>query len=174
MNEKAINVAVEKYEKLIKKDFLLHPVSDTDKNIIVKLYSLCVKLGAKEVEQVMENYKMHPDSEILSELDKILSATKDKKDKPKIPRYSDFVDTEKEEKELYTMIKFSDVDSYRIYRPNIISYFRGEDEEGVPFIMINPCDETLKSQPIHANTILIYTDEEDRDKDFKILDDFYE
>lgn len=174
INDKAVDQSIKKYKEIVKKDFLLHPVSSYDKDIVMTLVALCKNSGVRGVGQVMENYKVHPDSEILEELVKLSGNKKEEKPKSK-SREKVFVDGEEcKQDALYTMVKFNDLSQNRIFRPNIIAYYKWEDRGGVPFIILNPCDETLAKQPIHANLMLQYDTEEDRDKDFQMMDEFYD
>lgn len=175
INDKAVDQSIKKYKEIVKKDFLLHPVSSHDKDIVMALVALCKNSGVRGVEQVMENYKMHPDSEILEGLVKLSGNKKEEKPKKKGVNKV-FVDGDDDgiDDNLYTMVKFADLSQNRIFRPNIIAYFKWEDDDGVPFIVLNPCDETLTKQPIHANLMLQYDTEEDRDKDFQMMDEFYD
>jgi hypothetical protein len=173
MNQKAISQASERYDKEVKKDYLLKPISKEDINIIKELTELCKKANIKGVKETMDNYKVNPDKEISEQLLEISSNFKVRKEKKIVP-YIEDGDTETEEKNFYRMVKFCDSEQRRIYQPNIISYRKfyneGSDEYG---IFLNECDETLQRQPMHANTLLIYEEENVRDEDFKMLDEYF-
>ena len=172
MNQKAISQATKRYDGEVKKDYLLKPISKEDVEIIKELASLCEKANIKGIKEVMENYKVNPDKEVIEQLNEISTTFKSKpeKEKPVTPDISN----EDKEYAIFRMIKFNDDLSMRIYQPNIVSYLKAySDEDDIYSILINDCDETLQRQPMHANTFLIYGSQEDRDQDFEMLDEFF-
>ena len=172
VNEKAIEQSINKYKEVVNKEFLLNPISQHDKDIVLTLVDLCKKRGINGVEQVMENYKMHPDTEILEGLVKLGKTVKEEK---QVKRGRDIEIVDEDEKEnFFTMVKFKDFNKNRIFKPNIISYFKVDADEGDFLIVLNECDETLAKKPFHANLLLEYKTEEDRDEDFNMLDEYYD
>jgi hypothetical protein len=172
MNQNAINQASERYENEIKNNYLLKPISKEDVDIINSLVDICKRVNIKGVKEVMENYKINPDREILKQLLDLSETVKPARSKG--VQLDNVDDTEKDVTGIYRMIKFNDLDQRRIYQPNIVSYLKCYDEEHDEYgIFINDCDETLQRQPMHSNTLLAYTSEQIRDKDFEMLDEFF-
>jgi len=171
MNEKAISQATIRYDGEVKKEYLLKPISREDLEIVMELTEICKKANVRGINEAMENYKVNPDKEVLEQLSNVRKSIKEKTEKPKsvVPKNG-----EGENQAIFRMIKFNDLETRRIYQPNIVSYLRFYNEVDNEFgIFLNECDETLQRQPLHANTMLIYRNEKEREKDFLMLDEYF-
>ena len=58
--------------------------------------------------------------------------------------------------------------------PTSFPILKVDADEGDFLIVLNECDETLAKKPFHANLLLEYKTEEDRDEDFNMLDEYYD
>ena len=76
-----IRKSVENYKKLSEDEFLIHPLSSIDGEIITELYEIFKKIGVDDVVKVLKQYKYLKDDEIR---DKLLQFNTDNSDMSKL------------------------------------------------------------------------------------------
>jgi hypothetical protein len=155
-----ISDSIKRHKQLLKKAVLLNPISEIDFKIIQDLVDIAAMFGLN-LSETFENYKLHPDKEIAQTLDivkKQVASTIANQTEPTLPQTQ-------AAKEMDKFFSFCDKDS-TILHVRFIHSFCKEKRSAMDCIIINKGDES--KLPL-ANTVLMYSDFQDRDDDFDSL-----
>jgi len=160
-NSKQIQAATRNYYGAIGDEQIIAPISKQDIDIIGELVELLKKTELYEAADIMKHYKLDPDESILEELMGL-----------NVETGGEVEEAEGGEKKLPFWVHFEDINENAIIRPNIVHFKRidsvGRDQDQYG-IMLNETPEDVKQVPMHANTVLLYDDEDKREKDIKQL-----
>lgn len=155
-----LKAAVERYS--IEDGQLIHPISDTDANIVNELTSIFRLIGAVVVSDVLDEYKLQKDSDILEKIKEIRKVVEDKRGGQK---------EEDKGKQSY-LIRYSKFGQKRIDLFQVISY-EGEYYNGRYCILLNPTPDAAKNVPMYANSIISFDSEKSRDEALSLLDNYF-
>jgi hypothetical protein len=168
-NSKHIQSAIKRHYGAIGDGLAINPISKVDINIINEMVELFKKVNLPEAVDIMDNYKLDPDSSTLEYLMQLNTEMG-----------GDIIDDDLEDlvedyknKKLPFWIHFNDTGRNRVIRPNIVNFApldaigREQSQYG---IILNKTPKDVKQVPFHANETLFYDDEEDREKDMKVLE----
>jgi hypothetical protein len=159
------------------KQALIHPISTADGLIITELIALMDKAGLAKIKIVLEQYKYLKDSEIREALAglnaKAVVLPEDEADiategiKPTNPFKTGLIFTR-------NWIHFK---GYRMDLEHVLCYEKKDEykvTKGVMeyLIIINPLPETTSAKNVTSNKVISYSDMDQRDADFVLLDEY--
>ena len=173
--------AVDRYNKMKDKDYLIHPISNEDSEIITELKVILDKVGLSDVKAILDDYKFKKDEEVRDDL---LQWNIDHPKKPKGKEKGeeggneglDFLKTLLGEEKKPPYLKIGDL----MLRPfHIIATQKFEDynedtNEYYYGLILNPMPKgaDLKNVPIFANEHLLFETEENRNNTLQRLEQF--
>lgn len=164
-NSKHIQSAINRHYGAIGDDLAIYPISKIDIDIINEIVELLKKVDLPEAVTIMDHYKLDPDNSILEYLMQLNTEIGGD--------YEDDDNTYLANKKLPYWIHFNDTNKLRTIRPNIINFqpIDAIGREGEQFgIKLNKTPNNVKQIPFHANEVLFYDDEDEREKDMRVLE----
>lgn len=165
-NSTHIQSANKRFYGAVGDGLVINPISKVDTNIINELIELFKKLDVPEITQVFDYYKLNPDEDIYEALMGINTEMGGE-------MLEDMENPMNGDKKLPFWIHFKDIGRNRIIRPNIVNFAPldavGDDAEQYG-IILNKTPDNVKQVPFHANEVLLYDDEEVREKDMNQLE----
>jgi hypothetical protein len=157
---KFLKSASDRFQKIQEKEYLIHPISEIDCEIIVELGQILKKAGLEDVVQILNSYKSLKDEEIRDEL---LSWNIDH---PAVSKSADeTASNEKEEPLKKAPFVWIGDNLMKIYDLIGLSVYERFDEEyqGFKFgVTINPTPEHTLKKPMFADTNIEWFSDEDR------------
>lgn len=151
-----LKAASSSFNKLKDKDYLIHPISEVDCEIVIELSEIVKKLGLKDVVQILKNYKYQKDTEIRDQLLQVnMDMTSENYDKK-----------EGDEKEKKSPKRQILVIGDSMLMAKFIYGFRIEEDYDnndrfTGKIVVNPTKADITNPPIYANYEIVSHDEDD-------------
>lgn len=147
--------ANKRFEKIKERDYTIAPISLIDCEIIVELYELLKKFGARDVTQILKNYKYLKDEEIR---DQLLQANMD------LTKELSESENIEEENNPKKKLKFIVLKNEAI-RANYIFGFKTEikydqDDNFLGRLILNPVDIDATTKPLYGNHVIAVNDED--------------
>jgi hypothetical protein len=153
--------AAKRFDQIKEEEYRINPISSTDILIVNELTSLLHKIGLVQIVPIMGNHKYLSDEEVLEDLKVFSGSIKTAKwkdgeegDPPMLPYW----------------LHLKNKSRMKIMRFNVVS-FSIYEEDGIIGILLNDVGENVSKVPMHYNTVLEYFNVEDRDFDFRLLEE---
>ena len=165
INNEHIQTVNKMYNSAVGDSFDANPISKVDVDIINILLEMLNDYGHRDVVAVMNNYKVVGDEEVLNNLQHLLREFKQQQ-----KEFEQNVE-ENDPGKLPYWLHFNDNNMTRLLRMNVISFsLLDNEEDGRYGILLNETHPDSNQIPIHANLLLEYYVEEQRDNDMRMLE----
>jgi len=146
------------------KNVLIHPISEFDVRVVRKLLDIAVEMNVGVISELFsEKYKAIADKEFEPILDAYLKEFKERvgEQKRKIEQSEEVIELPR--------IFIANNEENTLVRVSLITTVeKGSDEEGY-FLLVNRSSEKAYNKVL-SDLIIRYTNKEDRDTDFRIIE----
>jgi hypothetical protein len=162
--------ATEVFESLQDKNYLIHPISEIDAEIIVEIMEIFKKLGKSDLSAILDQWKYKKDVEIRDDLlqwniDNGSIAGVQNSQSP----LEQFINTP----EHYITIENYNYSLNDIFGYGLIEEWNYTTNQPKYGIILNEIPTELKKVPLYANKKIFFEFRRDRDETYQLLDEKY-
>lgn len=159
---KVLQSAIDRYNELSKKNFLIHPISQEDAEIMIEIVQALKRFNANELIKILEGYKFEKDSEVR---DTLMQWNIDHPIKPTKIEEKVVEDKEKVPPAPFIQIANRTLRAFHIFAWDELDEI-DDDGDCTYSIVLNPMPEgvDLKKIPLYANEKIVCNSEDHRNK----------
>lgn len=170
---KYLTSAVERFDEIKEKNYLISPLSKNDVTIIELLLSALKLSGREDVLAIMQSYKLESDEEIIDQLTKLIAIPAKKSIKDVISDVMNGVDSELVLKTKYVIIKGERIPEWALKGYTYGKFWNHKRQEMLWTLTLNPQSVgDLKSVPLYINKQFIFNSQSEMMDVVKKLDMF--
>lgn len=148
-------------------DHFIAPISQVDAEIMNELMNIFEKLGVIAINEILKEYKLNDDKEILTLLKDVKKqvkpgAVKDSKelvDETSLPRFLE--------------ANRMRIDLRLIFGFNVTEYYNPSSGRLTYAIILNPTPENVKQVPLYSNTMLEFRTVQEQEDCVVLLDEYF-